>query len=1028
MKKKGLLIDAALGLVLTGIVALGYSSSPSTLLGSTLAGLEFRTYDLRSSLRKVLSAPEEIVVVAIDDDSIAQIGRWPWPRSRFAAALDKISQQHPRVIGLDILYTEPERDPGLAEIKRLQDQFAAYVADKRIVVKRGVDFNAEFSSSTAALDSDSRLIASIKGAGNVILPLFFVPNPSGEKPVALPPEVTSSGIRASVPQGSVPVEDKAVAPLAAYAAASAGVAQSALIPESDGVVRRDAPLIQYDGLLYPSFALRLAMNYMGVKPADVKFVPGVSLSGGRLKVPVDSEGLMAITFLGVPGEKTIKRVSFQQVVGGTLAADYFKDKLVIVGPTAAGVGNSHATALAPSVTDIEIAAEAAENILHSRFLVRPDWAEKAEWGMIAAIGVFLMLLLPRLRAFWGLIASLVLSIAIVVGGTYYFLLGEWIKIAAPLALLLVGYLVIVSRQFLLTEKGKELVEASAIETNKMLGLSFQGQGMLDLAFEKFRLCPLDGAMKELLYNLALDFERKRMYSKAAAVLEHIVAEDAGYKDAQKKIETLKAASEGAVFGSVGGRKDATALLTSTGGAKPTLGRYEIEKELGRGAMGVVYLGRDPKINRQVAIKTMMLEEAEGGGSKEVKERFFREAESAGTLNHPNIVRIFDAGEENDVAYIAMELLDGQDLTRYGVKDNLLPVDKVLEYVATVADALDYAHRQGIVHRDIKPANVMLLKDGSIRVADFGIARITASSKTASGTVMGTPSYMSPEQVAGRKVDGRSDLFSLTVALYELLTGEKPFKGGDGIGTLLFQIANDPHPDIRTIRGDLPPALKGIIDKGLAKNPAQRYQRGADLATALRSVLAESKAGSLETVLPSAPIEERVAPTYVPPPERTEERTAPVGAAPIAGYEPDGAAQVPVEEVPLEEVPAEAPASDEVLPEPQSDETLTMTGEEAAAYAAPQSEADGSYAETAAEDTAENDTSKTITMPVPAGAATEETAAFEPVEPAEGGMRIELGARAGIGGDDPPPPPPPAESAPAFDADATVRMPPSKGGA
>jgi serine/threonine protein kinase/CHASE2 domain-containing sensor protein len=1039
MKKKGLLIDAALGLALTGIVALNYSfpSSYPLLGGQLLSGLEFKTYDLRSSLRQVLKTPEEIVLVVIDDDSIAQIGRWPWPRSRFAAALDKIAQQHPRVIGLDIIYTEPERDPGLAEIKRLQDSFDALVSAKKIAVKRGVDFDAEFSSSAVMLDSDARLVGSIRSAGNVILPLLFVPNPSGEKVVPLSAEAAASGLKAAgVPAGSVLVEEKAVPPLPAYAAAAAGLAHASLSAEIDGVVRRETPLVQYDGLLYPSFGLRLVMSYLGLKPADMKFKPGVEVAGGRLRVPIDADGMMPITFLGPPGAKTINHVSFQQVIGGTLSPDYFKDKLVIVGPTASGVGNEDATPLGPRVADIEIIAHAAANMLHSHFLVKPDWGAKAEWGMIAAIGLFLMLLLPRLRAFWGLIASLLLGIAIMVGGTYYFILGQWIKIAYPLVLLLVGYIVIVSRQFLLAEKGKERVEASAIETNKMLGLSFQGQGMLDLAFEKFRLCPLDDAMKELLYNLALDFERKRMYSKAAAVLEHIVAEDAGYKDAQKKIDTLKAASEGAVFGSVGGRKDATALLTGVGGAKPTLGRYEIEKELGRGAMGVVYLGRDPKINRQVAIKTMMLEEAEGGASKEVKERFFREAESAGTLNHPNIVRIFDAGEENDVAFIAMELLDGHDLTRYGLKDNLLPVDKVLDFVATVADALDYAHRQGIVHRDIKPANVMLLKDGSIRVADFGIARITASSKTASGTVMGTPSYMSPEQVAGRKVDGRSDLFSLTVALYELLTGEKPFKGGDGIGTLLFQIANDPHPDIRTIRGDLPPALKAIIDKGLAKNPAQRYQRGAELATALRSVLAESKAGSLESILPSAPAEERVAPSYVPPPERTEERTAPVPAVPVAGFE---------SEEPAAEPEPEAPAvSDEVLPEPQADRTVSISAEEAAAYASPEAEpAAEAPAEpaldqdatdpnatdpnaTAAEDTAETTltSDKTITMSV---AAVEEAYAepVEPVAPADGGMRIELGTRAGIGAGDAPPPPPPADPPP-FNPDATIRMP--KGGA
>jgi len=1051
--KKGLLIDAAAGLLLTAVVAFGYFS-PSSI--PFLQDLEFKSYDFRSKLRTSLNKPDKILLVTIDDDSIAQIGRWPWPRSRIAAAVDKIASEHPRVIGLDILYSEAERDPGLSEIKRLQERYDGLVAAKTIVQKPGADFDVEFASSTAALDTDSRLVASIKAAGNVILPLFFVPNPPGQKANALPPEVSSSAITAKVPPGSIYVEDNAIAPLVSYAAAAAGVAHSAIYPETDGVVRRDALLIGHDGVLYPSFALSLALAAQGFKPSDLSVKPGVEISAassnGSLRVPLDADGMMWVSFLGTPEEQTINRVSFQTVLGGgSLAADYFKDKIVIIGPTARGLGNEHSIPLGGRMADVEIGAHTLANILDHKFLTRPAWAEKAEWGVLAAIGLFLMLLLPRLKAFWGLVASLLLSIAIAVAGTYFFVAGQWLKIGYPLALLLSGYLVIVSRQFLLTEKGKELVEASAIETNKMLGLSFQGQGMLDLAFEKFRLCPLDSAMKELLYNLGLDFERKRMHSKAAAVFEHIQSEDATYKDVSQKIEMLKAAAQGAVFGGVGKAKDNTVLLTGVGGAKPTLGRYEIEKELGRGAMGIVYLGRDPKINRQVAIKTMMLEEVEGSTAKEVKERFFREAESAGTLNHPNIVRIFDAGEENDVAYIAMELLDGHDLTRYCQKDALLPIDKVLEYVATVADALDYAHRQGIVHRDIKPANVMLLKDGSIRVADFGIARITASSKTASGTVMGTPSYMSPEQVAGRKVDGRSDLFSLSVALFELLTGDKPFKGGDGIGALLFQIANDPHPDPRSIRPEIPPSLKAVIDKGLVKNAANRYQKGSELATALRSVLAQVKAGALETILPTAPLEEKRAPTYVPPPEKTEERTAPVPAVPIAGEPADPGAPVAAEDSPaaaLESSETEydqtaAPAEGEAAPA----EAVAAEGEAAAAEgeAAPAEaaydpdktitqfdSAEGAEAEQAAlppggpemgipdsEDTLD----KTITSPVPAipGGDAGEVPAAE----TEPGMRIELGPRPGFAAASPASAAEEPTQSAEVSPDAAGRMPPRR---
>lgn len=266
-------------------------------------------------------------------------------------------------------------------------------------------------------------------------------------------------------------------------------------------------------------------------------------------------------------------------------------------------------------------------------------------------------------------------------------------------------------------------------------------------------------------------------------------------------------------------------------------------------MGIVYLGKDPKINRQVAIKTMRFDEdVDEKTVGEIKKRFFREAESAGNLTHPNIIKIYDAGEEQDVSYIAMELLEGEDLKKYTGKENLLPMAKALEYAATIAQALDYAHAQGVVHRDIKPANIMLLKDGSLRVTDFGIARLVSSSKTATGTVMGTPSYMSPEQIAGKKVDGRADLFSLGVVLFELLTGEKPWKGGDSIGTLLFQIANDPHPDPLSIRPEIPPGIAKIIEKALKKKPEERYQKGREIAEDIQA--AASGEPSLKIEKPS----------------------------------------------------------------------------------------------------------------------------------------------------------------------------------
>ncbi|HEU4387928.1 MAG TPA: serine/threonine-protein kinase, partial [Blastocatellia bacterium] len=257
-----------------------------------------------------------------------------------------------------------------------------------------------------------------------------------------------------------------------------------------------------------------------------------------------------------------------------------------------------------------------------------------------------------------------------------------------------------------------------------------------------------------------------------------------------------------------------ATSTINGYTPVMLGRYKVLKELGRGAMGLVYLGKDPTIQRFVAIKTMRLDQIDHDDKlQEVKARFFREAESTGRLSHPNIVTIYDAGEEDALGYIAMELIEGTPLKQWARKPNLMAVNEALLTVATVADALDYAHQQGVVHRDIKPANIMLTKDRVVKVMDFGIAKMTSSSKTQTNIVLGTPTYMSPEQIAGKKVDGRSDIFSLGVVLFELLTGQLPFTA-DNLAAVLFSIAHDPHPAILTLRPDLPPMVQAIVDRAL----------------------------------------------------------------------------------------------------------------------------------------------------------------------------------------------------------------------
>jgi len=405
----------------------------------------------------------------------------------------------------------------------------------------------------------------------------------------------------------------------------------------------------------------------------------------------------------------------------------------------------------------------------------------------------------------------------------------------PATLLLIGHAALVSKRFIVTERAKLKSDETSAESNRMLGLAYQGQGQLDLAWDKFRQVPLSEALLDNLYNLALDFERKRQFNKAEGVFRYMHEFNPKFRDLEFRLSRAKQLSETVILS--GGASHPGGSLQLGMGEKPKFGRFEVQKELGKGAMGVVYLGKDPKIGREVAIKTLALsQEFEADELADVKQRFFREAETAGRLSHPNIVTIYDTGEEHDFCYIAMELLKGGDLAPYTKAGNLLPVDQVVSITARVADALGYAHRQGVVHRDIKPANMMYHRESdTLKVTDFGIARLTDSSRTKTGMVLGTPSYMSPEQLAGKRIEGRSDLFSLGVTLYQLLCGRLPFEG-ESMAQLMFKIASEPPTDILAINPALAPSLVAFVERALAKNPDERFQTGEEFGAALRAAL------------------------------------------------------------------------------------------------------------------------------------------------------------------------------------------------
>ena len=271
-----------------------------------------------------------------------------------------------------------------------------------------------------------------------------------------------------------------------------------------------------------------------------------------------------------------------------------------------------------------------------------------------------------------------------------------------------------------------------------------------------------------------------------------------------------------------------------------IGKYEILEILGKGAMGIVYKAQDPDIDREVAIKTIHFEAAyEGGEEEEARARFMREAQAAGKLSHPNIVTIYDVGRENNVTYIVMQLIKGVSLHEMIATKRTLSAQEVCSLFSQLCDALDYAHKYGIIHRDIKPANILIDDSGRPYILDFGVARIGSSTMTQTGKTLGTPSYMSPEQVMGKKIDNRSDIFSLGVVLYEMLTGRRPFEA-ENITTIIYKIINEEPPPLADIKKDAPEGFAEILHKVLAKKPEDRYQNGGELVKDLKRIASPSQ--------------------------------------------------------------------------------------------------------------------------------------------------------------------------------------------
>jgi CHASE2 domain-containing sensor protein len=793
------------------------------------AGYDFAAHFLPEP---VLS--QSVAVIAIDQKAIDHFGLWPWPRSYIADAINHLQKIKVNAIGL-MMPLDYVQTPG--ELKSFQEY----------IEQSDPSLNKKLANWLVKLDADHTLAQALSRSGNVILESKYSESSNQERSssVALPQSLPDfqlpigqfSRPRLFQPFFAPPVKQYTLEsyPVDAFLHAAKGIGLNEKTFGSKTL--RSLPLaVELDGKLLPGFALRLAAPSLGVRQDDIEYLPGYGIRLGSTRLPA-APGLL---YRPKPSkfstkESAIAVYSIADVLNGTVSSNSLKSKTILIGFTAPNLAPILQSSAGIQTYPVIWNGYGVASILDQNSITVPYWFYAGQRAAIVLFALYLLFLPRRFRGKPGFFIQLGISIFILNVG-FLLLISRfiWLPVVVP-SLFLVAAQIIVSarnRIALAVEQTRE----EATQAHFALANNLHAQGKFGLAFDEFLKCPANEPLLEPLYQLGLDFERRRHFTKALSVYEHIEKIKSDYRDLAQRQQRLKALPSmvSPAKANAGATLVATMVSNNPTCEKPVLGRYQLEAELGKGAMGVVYLGIDPKIGRKVAIKTLAFtEEFDESERDDITQRFFREAEAAGRLDHPNIVTIYDAGEEHDLAYIAMDYAPGENLDAYTHPEQCLSLKTVMDIAIQVAEALEFAHEKGVVHRDIKPSNIIYDETtNSVKITDFGIAFLIDDSRTRTGMILGSPSYMSPEQVAGKKVDGRSDLYSLAVTMYQLFSCKLPFTG-DSLANLMYRIANDKPVSIKKVRSDVTPCITRIINKALHKDPAKRFQTSQAMAESLR---------------------------------------------------------------------------------------------------------------------------------------------------------------------------------------------------
>jgi len=800
-----------------------------------IQSIEKFTYDLFVRLLPNIDSSSRSAVIAIDEQALDRYGPWPWPRQRLAQIIEKLDQANAGAIGIILPLDQPQSLSLPETYQSVLESANAEVREKVLILLDRLDPDAIFTDALTKSDKVILAIPYWSEQAGLIGPI------SNDLSLILQPLKTTTPPQhwgqklGNIAMTSPPIErHTGRAPVSVFALSASGIGLARLARQGEKVLA-DTLAVKINNQYIPSFALHLAAQTVGLTQNAITVMEsrGVGFGSGMYHTDAGLDYYPRPIFDKEGEPPRIPIYSVVDLLSGKLKNELIQNKATVLGFTAKDHAPTFTGPGGMQTTPVGWSAHIVDSLLAGTSINTPYWALGLQRGLIVVLGIYLMFLPSMLRGRLGQIVSLLFAFLLLNTCLLFILIQSfWLPLTIPALFVLVGHMLITAYHRLAEALFAQ--RAEAVNAYRELADNLHSQGKLDQAFFNLRKCPFDSTLLEPLYTIGLDYERRRQFSKAINVYDYMVRLDSNFRDIQERRarhQTLPETSP--LNGSNSGNFTATLVVDDSKVERPVLGRYRIEREIGRGAMGMVYLGSDPKIGRTVAIKTLALtDEFESDQLDEVRNRFFIEAEAAGRLNHPNIVTIFDAGEEHDLAYIAMDYIEGDSLDLYTSADNLLSIAEVFRVGISVAQALDYAHTKNVVHRDIKPSNIIYDRDkNTLKVTDFGVACLIDSNKTRTGTVLGSPSYMSPEQLSGNKIDGRSDLFSLGVTLFQLFTGDLPFKA-DSMAALAYKITNDKAKGIRRVRSDLPTCLSRVINKALDKNPKQRFANGNAFADAL----------------------------------------------------------------------------------------------------------------------------------------------------------------------------------------------------